>query len=633
MRTLLRALGSSALAAALAVGASADTIYMRNGSVIRGTVVGFSSGVFTVMLDDGSGGASSRATLAESEIDRIEFDEGSTAPVDSTGPRTQPRRSTSPSVASRRDNTVTAPVSDPPVYDTAPSPAGTAVRQGDVTVRPDADWTNSNFRVERGSRIRITATGSVKLDPTGRRVATPAGINTPDRDKLLPTRPTGSLIAVIGDDNDEFIFVGTQAEFVAERDGYLFLSINEGNLRDNGGSFSARVVVEPPSSSTASRQPSGMSGRRVPPSTASTTSRSPVTRPSTPPATDPGGYDDPDPEPPVSSAPPSTRRTDPAPSTRPDTSRPSTSRPDATVPAGTVVRESDVQVLPNVDWTNTKIRVDRGQTIRIDASGSVKLDAGGRAVASPAGTQTADSNKLIPDRPTGALIAVIGDDNDDFIYVGPQAEWVAQRSGILFLSVNEGNLRDNTGSFAARVRIEQPRVAAPDAVPAESSRRNDSLPTPVVDDGMRDDAAAPGATAPKPQPAAKPAAPQIGPSGGQADLTIQAKSDWTSTQIVVKKGMRIRISASGTIKLDPAGAAVTPAGTTKADTHKLIADKPTGGLVAVVGDDNNDYIFIGTQGEFVAQRDGLLFLGINEGDLVDNTGFFTVRITVTPARR
>ena len=89
----------------------------------------------------------------------------------------------------------------------------------------------------------------------------------------------------------------------------------------------------------------------------------------------------------------------------------------------------------------------------------------------------------------------------------------------------------------------------------------------------------------------------------------------------------VAAASAGTIKLDPAGAAVTPAGTTKADTHKLIADKPTGGLVAVVGDDNNDYIFIGTQGEFVAQRDGLLFLGINEGDLVDNTGFFTVRIT------
>ena len=619
MRTLLRALGSSALAATLAVGASADTIYMRNGSVIRGTVVGFSSGVFTVMLGDGSGGASSRATLAESEIDRIEFDEGSTAPVDSTGPRTQPRRSNPSSVATRRDDTVTAPVSDPPVYDTAPSTAGSAVRQGDVTVRPEADWTNSNLRVERGSRIRVTASGSVKLDPTGRRVATPAGINVPDRDKLLPTRPTGSLIAVIGDDNDEFIFIGTQAEFVAERDGYLFLSINEGNLRDNGGSFTAQVVVEPPGMTTASRSPSGMSGRRVPPSTSSTTSRAPATRPSAPPSRQPDVYDDPDPEPPVSNAPP-TRRVEP---TAP------ASRPAESVPAGTVVRESDLEVLPNVDWTNTKIRVDRGQTIRIDASGSVRLDTAGRTVVSPAGSQTADSNKLIPSRPTGALIAVIGDDNDDFIYVGPQAEWVAQRSGILFLSVNEGNLRDNSGSFTARVRIEQPSVAAPGGAPAESSRRDNSLPTPVVDD------AAPGGmpASPQPQPAAKPAAPQIGPSGGQADIVIPAKGDWTSTQIVVKKGMRIRISASGTIKLDATSAAVTPAGTTKTDPHKLIPGKPTGGLVAVVGDDNNEYIFIGAQGEFVATRDGLLFLGINEGDLADNTGVFTVRITVTPARR
>jgi hypothetical protein len=60
----------------------------------------------------------------------------------------------------------------------------------------------------------------------------------------MPNYPTGGLIAVIGDDNDNFIFIGKTGEFVAQRSGRLFLSVNEGNLKDNAGTFSARVEIE-----------------------------------------------------------------------------------------------------------------------------------------------------------------------------------------------------------------------------------------------------------------------------------------------------------------------------------------------------------------------------------------------------
>jgi hypothetical protein len=46
----------------------------------------------------------------------------------------------------------------------------------------------------------------------------------------------------------------------------------------------------------------------------------------------------------------------------------------------------------------------------------------------------------------------------------------------------------------------------------------------------------------------------------------------------------------------------------------------------VIGDDNDDFILIGTRRDFVAQRDGVLFLGVNEGDLNDNTGTYDVVI-------
>ena len=98
--------------------------------------------------------------------------------------------------------------------------------------------------IRRGDRIRISASGSVTLDPGGSLTSGPEGIDQADSKKLMTDRPTGSLIAVIGADNDEFIFIGRQAEFTAVRDGLLFLSVNEGTLADNSGSFKASIEVE-----------------------------------------------------------------------------------------------------------------------------------------------------------------------------------------------------------------------------------------------------------------------------------------------------------------------------------------------------------------------------------------------------
>jgi hypothetical protein len=60
----------------------------------------------------------------------------------------------------------------------------------------------------------------------------------------MRTQPTGGLIAVIGDDNDDFIFIGTNRDFVAQRDGVLFLGVNEGNLSDNAGAYDAVIDAE-----------------------------------------------------------------------------------------------------------------------------------------------------------------------------------------------------------------------------------------------------------------------------------------------------------------------------------------------------------------------------------------------------
>jgi hypothetical protein len=105
-------------------------------------------------------------------------------------------------------------------------------------------WTNSGWVVRKGQKIRVFATGRVSLG--NGRYSTPTGISTlPDADKLMKDRPTGALIAVIGADNNDFIFIGNSYEFTASRDGDLFLGVNEGNLNDNSGSFDVTVEIEP----------------------------------------------------------------------------------------------------------------------------------------------------------------------------------------------------------------------------------------------------------------------------------------------------------------------------------------------------------------------------------------------------
>src|SRR5690606_12041507 len=119
----------------------------------------------------------------------------------------------------------------------------------EVSVKVLADntsngWTNSGWVVRKGQRIRITGAGEISLGKGNK--STPGGVyELEDETKLLKAVPTGALIAVIGDDNNDFIYIGASREFVAERDGALFLGVNEGNLNDNSGAFDAKVEIDP----------------------------------------------------------------------------------------------------------------------------------------------------------------------------------------------------------------------------------------------------------------------------------------------------------------------------------------------------------------------------------------------------
>lgn len=126
----------------------------------------------------------------------------------------------------------------------APKKAYVALKTMNIDVAAKKDWTSSGLIVKRGDHIRVSASGTITLDPASGRTCGPEGISDlPDPKKLMPEQPTGALIAVISSDNDDFIFLGRSGEFTAARDGLLFLSVNEGVLADNVGSFKAVVEV------------------------------------------------------------------------------------------------------------------------------------------------------------------------------------------------------------------------------------------------------------------------------------------------------------------------------------------------------------------------------------------------------
>lgn len=294
-------LSSLMCVAVITTSALGDTIHLKNGSVLKGKVTSFADDQFIVMLDTGSGRYLSKAMVYMGDVARIEFDTtpvtaadtGSTTTLpadpparmasDPQPPETKnrntrlnetPARSTQPAENQPRETgppdvqptpppvrepestqpekpavTNSSPATTMPVSETAEGDRLTRkplvpVKTMTVDVAARKDWTSSGLIVKRGDHIRVTATGVITLDPVSGRTSGPEGVSDlPDSKKLMPDQPTGALIAVISSDNDDFIFLGKSGEFTATRDGLLFLSVNEGVLSDNVGTFKAVVEV------------------------------------------------------------------------------------------------------------------------------------------------------------------------------------------------------------------------------------------------------------------------------------------------------------------------------------------------------------------------------------------------------
>src|SRR5262249_15434758 len=99
--------------------------------------------------------------------------------------------------------------------------------------------------------------------------------------------------------------------------------------------------------------------------------------------------------------------------------------------------------------------------------------------------------------------------------------------------------------------------------------------------------------------------------------------------IKVSSGQRVRIEATGTIVLG-GQAPVGPDGLRdRRDPESPMPDENDGGLVAVVGkDDNSPLLFVGRSREFTADREGILYFTGNHEDTRDTRGSFRVVVSL-----
>ncbi len=254
------------LTLSLAVFAFADTIRLKDGSIIKGKIVSFGSGQFVIVV--GEGARQRQLNFFADEIESISFTSSAVTTTDVANTNVSPKPEvikTSPTYTKTRDgkNTIIKVGSAPkttgqetitaktaPVKTTkSPSTSNTKPQPIRIQTKVLADntangWTNSGWVVRKGQKIRIFSNGKISIG--NGRYTSPNGISTlPDSQKLIKDKPTGGLIAVIGDDNNDFIFIGSSKEFVAKRDGALFLGVNEGVLTDNSGSFNVTIEIDP----------------------------------------------------------------------------------------------------------------------------------------------------------------------------------------------------------------------------------------------------------------------------------------------------------------------------------------------------------------------------------------------------
>lgn len=185
----------------------ADTIYLRDGRSLRGTLLGFINGRFAFKVS-----------------------------ATQTGPSTAPVRQGEGEIQLFRPNEVDRIEIDGRSLDEL------RYESRNVEVQLGPNWIDSGIDLRSGERVQVNSSGIILV---GRSRITPDGLQTTDPTSPLPSAAEGMLIGAIGNDPSAAILeLGTSREFVADNDGRLFLTSNRGSYRDARGSFTVQIKRE-----------------------------------------------------------------------------------------------------------------------------------------------------------------------------------------------------------------------------------------------------------------------------------------------------------------------------------------------------------------------------------------------------
>jgi hypothetical protein len=390
MRRIILALTLVMLTAGVA---AADTVYLRDGRVVRGTVLGFIGGRFAVRVGTSAApsGTSARPSEEDGEvqffrtrdIERVEIDGRSL---------------------------------DEARFDT---------RTVEVSLGPN--WIDSGVDLRRGERVSVNASGTIMA---GRSRIMPGGLRSTDPNAPLPRSAEGVLIGAISDDpNAPIVEIGLSRDFQADRDGRLYLTVNRSNYNDARGSFTARIRRE--RDFGPRRGGSNASNNSNPNSNedegddifGTTTSRPARTRPR------------------------GTGRTnDPLSTSGNDENVPRESSIDVPGTSQGTDTGIDLRAGDRVTISAT------GTIVAGQRAGSVSPN--GRQGG--AGSILGNPRYPFPAAGAGALLGVLrttdGQQSQPFL-VGAQSTFTAPADGRLYLLVNDDNYADNSGAFTVRIRI------------------------------------------------------------------------------------------------------------------------------------------------------------------------------------
>ena len=228
MRKIILALTILLLTASFA---GADTIYLRDGRTVSGTLLGFINGRFVVRVEPRY--TTTRSATTDPNVARSRANEGEIQYF-------------------RPDEVERIEIEGRSLDDTR-------FETSTVQVTLESNWTDSGINLRRNERVQISAAG---LITTGRTRITPDGLRTTDPTSPLPGAAEGMLIGAVGDDrNAPILELGTTREFTADRAGRLYLTANRGSYTDARGSFTVQIKRERGVDSAGSDRPGRIRSR------------------------------------------------------------------------------------------------------------------------------------------------------------------------------------------------------------------------------------------------------------------------------------------------------------------------------------------------------------------------------------